>query len=150
VYYEGTFELTSYTQTREWTVYGVHRAATPGTAKVAGIENVYDDQQWLVRELLHAHKLTGDHRYLTQAEYLTEYVLDGWDSTLDESGKENGGIPWGPGYTTKHSCSNGPFISSLVWLHEQYAGSDEEITHRYVTADNKRETKRMKKSDYYL
>ncbi len=149
-YYQGTFELTSYTQTREWTVYGVHRASSKGSAKVAGIENVYDDQQWLVRELLHSYKLTGEPRYLEEAEYLTEYVLDGWDCTLDASGKENGGIPWGPGYTTKHTCSNGPFISSLVWLHEHYAGTDEEITHRYIAPDKKRETTRIKKRDYYL
>lgn len=149
-YYQGTFELTSYTQTREWTVYGVHRASGKGNANVAGIENVYDDQQWLVRELLHSYKLTGEPRYLAEAEYLTEYVLDGWDCTLDASGKENGGIPWGPGYTTKHTCSNGPFISSLVWLHEHYAESDEEINHRYIIPGGKRETSVVKKRDYYL
>ncbi|MFC3196731.1 glycoside hydrolase family 76 protein [Parapedobacter deserti] len=149
-YYQGTFELTSFTQTREWTVYGVHRASSKGNANVAGIENVYDDQQWLVRELLHSYKLTGDMRYLQEAEYLTEYVLDGWDCTLDASGKVNGGIPWGPGYTTKHSCSNGPFISSLVWLHEHYTASDEEIQHRYIAPGGKRETTSMKKRDYYL
>src|SRR5690606_14828158 len=38
-YYRGTFELTSHTQTREWSVYGVHRASSKGTAKVAGREN---------------------------------------------------------------------------------------------------------------
>ncbi|MFB2120014.1 glycoside hydrolase family 76 protein [Parapedobacter sp. 2B3] len=149
-YYRGTFELTSFTQTREWSVYGVHRSATKGSAKVAGIENVYDDQQWLVRELLHSYKLTGEPRYLEEAEYLTEYVLDGWDSTLDASGEEHGGIPWGPGYTTKHACSNGPFISPLVWLYEQYAGSDEETTHRYIAPDGSRKSTVVKKSDYYL
>src|SRR5690606_38676156 len=92
-YYRGTFELTSFTQTREGSVYGVHRAATRDGAKVAGKENVYDDQQWLVRELLHSYKLTGEPRYLDEAEYLTAYVLDGWDSTLDASGNEHGGIP---------------------------------------------------------
>lgn len=149
-YYEGTFELTSYTQTREWTVYGVHRAATRGNARVAGIENVYDDQQWLVRELLHSYRLTGEQRYLEAAGYLAGYVLDGWDATRDADGNENGGISWGPGYTSKHACSNGPFISPLVWLHEHYAGSDEVITHRYITADGQRQTTTMKKSDYYL
>lgn len=149
-YYRGTFKLTSYTQTREWSVYGVHRAASKGVAKVAGIANVYDDQQWLIRELLHSYKLTSEPRYLKEAEYLTEYVLDGWDCTLDESGNEHGGIPWGPGYATKHACSNGPFISSLVWLHEQYAESDEEIIHRYIAPDGHRETVVMKKRDYYL
>ena len=149
-YYQGAFTLTSYTQTREWSVYGVHRAASKGNAKVAGIENVYDDQQWLVRELLHTYQLTGAPEYLEEAEDLTEYILDGWDCTLDASGKENGGIPWGPGYTTKHACSNGPFISSLVWLHEHYSGSDEEATRRYIAPDGQRQTAAIKKSDYYL
>ncbi|WP_262246712.1 glycoside hydrolase family 76 protein [Parapedobacter soli] len=149
-YYRGTFELTSYTQTREWTVYGVHRATTKGSAKVAGIENVYDDQQWLIREFLHAYRHTGESRYLKEAEYLTEYVLDGWDCTLDEAGNEHGGITWGPGYTTKHACSNGPFVSSLVWLHEQYVQSEEETTYRYIDADGSRKAVPVAKSDYYL
>ncbi len=149
-YYQGTFELTSFTQTRTWTVYGVHRARAKGKAKVAGIENVYDDQQWLARELLHSYKLTGEPRYLEEAEYLTAYILDGWDCTLDDAGNEHGGIPWGPGYVTKHACSNGPFISPLVWLHEHYAATNDEIAHRYIAPAGKRETTAMKKRDYYL
>lgn len=151
-YYLGTFTLTSYTQTKEWTVYGVHRSATKGNAKVAGIENVYDDQMWLVRELVESYNLTGETHYLELAEYLTEYVLDGWDCTFDEEGNEIGGIPWGPGYVSKHSCSNGPMVSPLVWLHELYKGKDDEVTHRYIDPDDRktRKTVQMKKSEYYL
>jgi predicted alpha-1,6-mannanase (GH76 family) len=148
-YYLGTFTLTSYTQTKEWTVYAVHRAAYKGGANVEGVENVYDDQMWLIRELLKSYMLTGKERYLEKAEYLTEYVLDGWDCTLDAHGNEAGGIPWGPGYVTKHACSNGPVISPLVWLHELYKGKDDETTRRYI--DGKaRKTERVKKRDYYL
>lgn len=149
-YYQGTFPLISYTQTREWTVYGVHRANKNGDAKVAGIENVYDDQQWLVRELIQAYQLTNDKDYIQEAEYLTEYVLDGWDSTPDENGKPHGGIPWGPGYVTKHACSNGPMVSPLVWLHEIYKDSDEEIEHRFINPKGKRTVEKLKKADYYL
>lgn len=149
-YYEGTFTLTSYTQTKEWTVYGVDRGREKGAARVEGIYNVYDDQQWLVRELLESYKLTGNKNYLEKAEYLTEYVLDGWDSTLDQSGNENGGITWGPGYTTKHSCSNGPMVSPLVWLHELYKDKNDEITYKFIDKDQNRKTSSMKKSDYYL
>src|SRR5699024_9131920 len=39
-YYAGTFTLTSYTQTKEWTVYGVNRGKDKGTAAVEGIYNV--------------------------------------------------------------------------------------------------------------
>lgn len=149
-YYEGSFELISYTQTRNWSVYSVHRSNTPGSAAVAGIDNVYDDQQWLIRELLEAYKLTSNEEYLEKAEYLTEYVIDGWDCTLAPDGTENGGITWGPGYTTKHSCSNGPFISPLVWLSEIYEGKGETAVYRYIDKSGKRLTKEMDKSEYYL
>lgn len=151
-YYLGTFTLTSYTQTREWTVYGVNRGNSKGTAKVEGIENVYDDQMWLVRELLEAYKLTGNNVYLDKAEYLTSYVLDGWDCTLNSSGAELGGITWGPGYVTKHSCSNGPMVSPLVWLYELYKEKPDMVDHRYIDpADKKtRKIQSEKKSDYYL
>lgn len=151
-FYLGTFELVSYTQTREWTVYGVHRARSKGTARVAGIENVYDDQMWLIRELLESYRLTGNRQYLEKAEYLTEYVLDGWDCTRNASGEENGGIPWGPGYVSKHSCSNGPMVSPLVWLHELYKNKNDQITYRYIDADDRktRKTRQISKSEYYL
>ena len=151
-FYQGTFDLTSYTQTREWSVYGVNRGGAKGTAQVEGIENVYDDQMWLIRELLEAYKATGNDTYLKKAEYLTEYVLDGWDCTRDANGAEQGGITWGPGYVTKHSCSNGPVVSPLVWLYELYKGKNDEITHRYIDAADKqtRKTEQVKKSDYYL
>ena len=149
-WYEGTFTLTSYTQTKEWTVYGVNRASSPHKAEVEGVMNVYDDQQWLTRELLESYKLTSDKKYLEKAEYLATYVLDGWDTTIEDNGQEHGGIVWGPGYYTKHSCSNGPFISPLVWLYEIYKDSDEETTYRYIGEKRARLTKTMKKSDYYL
>lgn len=151
-YYQGTFELASYTQTKEWAVYGVNRGGSKGTAFVEGVENVYDDQMWLIRELLNAYKATANDAYLQKAEYLTEYVLDGWDCTRDADGAEIGGITWGPGYTTKHSCSNGPVVSSLVWLYELYKDKDDAITHRYIDAADKqtRKEEQVKKSDYYL
>src|SRR5690606_6866982 len=151
-YYLGTFQLVSYTQTKEWSVYGVNRGGSKGSAQVAGIENVYDDEMWLIRELLESYRLTGNEAYLEKAEYLTEYVLDGWDATRDANGVERGGIPWGPGYVTKHACSNGPMVSPLVWLHALYKGKSDEITYRYIDAADKqtRITAQIKKSDYYL
>lgn len=151
-YYLGTFELTSFTQTKEWTVYAVDRVNRKGRANVTGVLNVYDDQMWLARELIESYRLTGRREYLEKAEYLTEYVLDGWDTTLDEEGKEHGGIPWGPGYVTKHACSNGPMVSPLVWLHEIYENTDEQTEHRFIDP-NDRKTRRSEmrsKSEYYL
>jgi hypothetical protein len=152
-YYKGTFSLTSYTQTKEWSVYAVPRGNTPGGANPGGDNmkyNVYDDQMWLIRELIEAWRATGVADYLTEAEYLADYVLDGWDCTLDSNGTENGGIPWGPGYVTKHSCSNGPMISPLVWLHEIYKGKEDSVTYGYIEDDNSRATRTVKKADYYL
>jgi predicted alpha-1,6-mannanase (GH76 family) len=151
-YYLGTFQLTSYTQTKQWSVYGVNRGGSKGSAQVAGIENVYDDQMWLIREMLEAYKVTGNNVYLQKAEYLTEYVIDGWDCTRNADGTERGGIPWGPGYVTKHSCSNGPMVSPLVWLHELYKTKNDETAYRYIDATDKqtRNTMQVKKSDYYL
>jgi predicted alpha-1,6-mannanase (GH76 family) len=151
-YYLGTFQLVSYTQTREWSVYGVNRGGSKGSAKVEGIENVYDDQMWLIRELLESHKLTGNSVYLEKAEYLTDYVLDGWDATRDANGAERGGIPWGPGYVTKHACSNGPMVSPLVWLYEIYKDKSDEVTYRFIDAADKqtRVATQVKKRDYYL
>lgn len=151
-YYLGTFQLISYTQTKDWSVYGVNRGGSKGSAQVAGIENVYDDQIWLVRELLEAYKVTGQSEYLQKAEYLTGYVLDGWDATREASGAERGGITWGPGYVTKHACSNGPMVSPLVWLHELYKGKSDELTYQYIDASDKqtRLSTQVRKSDYYL
>ena len=150
-YYSGTFSFTSFTQTRDWTVYGVNRGKTPGGASVSGRDNVYDDQQWLIRELLEAWHLTGNDTYLQKAEYLTEYVLDGWDCSVKD-GKERGGIPWGPGYYSKHSCSNGPMVSPLVWLHEAYSGKSDKTVRRYIDLSDgtTRRTEEMTKADYYL
>ncbi len=151
-YYLGTFSLVSYTQTKSWSVYAVNRGGSKGSANVTGVLNVYDDQMWLVRELFEAYKLTGKAAYLEKAEYLTEYVLDGWDCTRNTNGTERGGIPWGPGYVTKHACSNGPMVSPLVWLHELYKDKNDEVTHRYIDATDRvtRKTEQVKKSDYYL
>ncbi len=151
-YYLGTFELTSFTQTKEWTVYGVNRGTEKGIAAVAGIMNVYDDQMWLIRELVESYKLTDEKKYLELAEYLTDYVLDSWDCTIDENGQERGGITWGPGYVSKHACSNAPMISPLVWLSELYEGKDNEITYNYIDKKDgvTRKKKTIKKSEYYL
>lgn len=148
-YYKGTFTLTSYTGTNSWSPYGVNRGSAPGTAGVDGILNVYDDQMWIIREFINSYRATGDKKYLDEAEYLASYVLDGWDCTLDSNGNENGGITWGPGYVTKHTCSNGPMISPLVWLSELYKGKTDQITHGIVNADKTRGTKTESKETYY-
>ena len=150
-FYKGTYTLTSFTQPASWSPYAVDRASSPGSANVTGVFNVYDDQMWLVRELIGAWRVTGEARYLSEAEYLASYVIDGWDCTV-KNGKERGGIPWGPGYYSKHACSNGPMISPLVWLSEIYSGKADETTNRWIDLEDghTRKSAPMKKSEYYL
>lgn len=126
-YYRGTYHLPSYCTSQEWKPYAVPRAKVRGVANVTGILNVYDDQMWLARELIRAYRLTGNQDYLHEATYLTDYVLDGWDCYRDENGAEYGGITWGPGYNSKHACSNGPIIQPLVWLSDLYKDSDDTV-----------------------
>lgn len=151
-YYRGTYTLNSYARIASWSIYGVHRSGTKGTAAVTGIENVYDDQMWICRELVRAYRLTGDNDYLTKAEYLANYCIDGWDCCLDANGNEYGGISWGPGYNSKHSCSNGPIIQPLVWLSEIYKTADEEANLRYfyILPDGTRTNEMRRHSEVYL
>lgn len=135
-YYRGTLTIPSYAGSYKWSPFAVPRANQPGTADVSGIKNVYDDQMWLSRELIRAYRLTDNINYLEEAAYLADYVIDGWDCWRDENGEEYGGITWGPGYNSKHACSNAPIIQPLIWLSDLYKDSDETVTYRYRTEDN--------------
>ena len=151
-YYAGTYTLSSYASNRRWTIYGVHRSNEKGQAAVTGIENVYDDQMWLCREMVRAYRLTGDKAYLTEATMLADYCIDGWDCCLDANGNEYGGISWGPGYNSKHSCSNGPLIQPLVWLADIYRTDDEaeDLKYYYILPDSTRTNTMRRHSEVYL
>ena len=151
-YYKGTYRLFSYAHRGPWSIYGVHRSSRKGGATVTGIENVYDDQMWICRELVRAYRLTGDSDYLAEATTLADYCLDGWDCCLDANGNEYGGISWGPGYNSKHSCSNGPLIQPLAWLHDLYLSPDEtaDYTHNYIDAEGNRLSTQRLRSEAYL
>lgn len=116
--YAGTADIVTYLGTFEKTLYGVNRAMTAGGANVAGDQAVYDDQMWIIRENLYRYKQTGEEAYLEEAVRLCKICIDGWDFTLDENGEEFGGIPWGPSYASKHTCSNAPIIAPLVEIYE--------------------------------
>ncbi len=120
-WYKGTGLITSYNSSEMRTMYAVNRAFMRNTANVTGINAVYDDQMWILKELIYTYQRTGDEEYLTLAEDLTETCLDGWDTSENPAtGTEFGGITWGPGYASKHTCSNAPLISPLVELYEIY------------------------------
>ena len=128
----------------------VHRSSTRFTANVQGIENVYDDQMWLCRELIRAYRLTDKEEYLETAIHLADYIIDGWDCWRDADGKEYGGITWGPGYNSKHACSNAPAIQPLVWLSQICRERDEEVEYRYRDASNAVVSEMRLRSELYL
>ena len=77
-------------------------------------------------ELLYAYDQLGDSDCLREAERLTRICLEGWDYTCREDGTEYGGIPWGPAYQTKHTCSNAPIVWALVRLYEIHRAAGNE------------------------
>lgn len=149
-YYRGTYRLASYATNRECSPYAVPRSATRGGANVSGILNVYDDQMWLARELTRAYRLTDNREYLELATYLADYVIEGWDCWRDEDGNEYGGITWGPGYNSKHACSNGPIIQPLAWLSDIYNNTGEEMDFSYRNEKNEVKKERRLRSEVYL
>ena len=117
-YYSGTADVTTYLGTYSTTFYGVNRSNKKGGANVAGDQAVYDDQMWIIRELVYRYKQTSDKQYLDEAIRLSNICIKGWDYSLDKNNQEYGGIPWGPAYATKHTCSNAPIIAPLVEIYE--------------------------------
>ena len=117
-YYSGKGNIITYLGTKEVTLFGVRRANTKFGANIEGDQMVYDDQMWIIRENVYRYKQTGDEKYLNEARRLAVICINGWDYTLDEDGNEFGGIPWGPFYASKHTCSNGPIIMPLVEIYE--------------------------------
>lgn len=104
---------------REFTVFAVNRS-TRGKfkANALGTLSVFDDQIWIAREYYNAYKLYGDKIYLDTAIELAEYVyLVGFMPNV-------GGITWGQDYTSRHSCSNAPFIKVLVDLYKETKRDD--------------------------
>lgn len=130
-YHKGTGQIVTYQGTFKQTMYAVDRANSPNSASLAGKAAVYDDQMWIIRELIYAYQLTKEEKYLTEAIELTDVVLKGWDTTVID-GKEVGGICWGPGYETKHTCSNAPMIQPLVELYEIFAAEGRTMETDYL------------------
>lgn len=131
-YYKGTAYIANYDGNVEQTMYAVNRAGSPGTASLADVAAVYDDQMWIVRELVYCYKLTGVEDYMTQALALAQVCLDAWDVSDDGNGGEVGGIDWGPGYSSKHTCSNAPIIEPLVEIYEIFAAEGRENAQYYL------------------
>lgn len=100
---------------REFNVYGVHRSNKPNSHDVYGDhgeESVFDDQIWAAIEFVNAYNLHKEQKYLDYAIELTDYIyLVGNDPNLN-------GIYWGQAYTTRHACSNAPFVGLAVKMYQ--------------------------------
>ena len=64
----------------------------------------YDDECWMTLALLRAYDLTGDLRYLNQAEALYSDIETGWDTSCCGPGK--GGMWWDKAHTQKATAAN--------------------------------------------
>lgn len=131
-YYRGTTNVITYNDVVEMNFYGVNRGSKIDGANVAGDQAVYDDQMWIIRECIYSYKSTGNVEYLNEAMRLSKLCIAGWDSTIGVNGKEYGGIPWGPSYATKHTCSNAPIISPLVEIYEILKAQDNSEADYYL------------------
>ena len=117
-FYSGTGNIITYLGTKEVTLYGVNRSNKKNGANIEGDQMVYDDQMWIIRENIYRYKQTKDETYLNEAKRLSVICINGWDYSRDKDGNEYGGIPWGPFYSSKHTCSNGPIVMPLVEIYE--------------------------------
>ncbi len=132
-WYKGSGVVTTYNSSTKRTMYAVNRAFVRNTANISGINAVYDDQMWILREFISSYQRTGNKDYLQQAEELMATCLDGWDTTINPAtGAEFGGITWGPGYDSKHTCSNAPLVSPLVDLYYIYKDTDPAKAENYL------------------
>lgn len=133
-WYRGTDDVVGYNGTRkDVRLYAVDRAAARDSASISGIAAVYDDQMWMIREFVDAYRYTGEKKFLEHAEELVLYCLDGWDCSINPAtGEEYGGITWGPGYASKHTCSNAPIIKPLAELAGIYKESDPKKAEYYL------------------
>ena len=64
--------------------YHSERGAAPGTGEGPVF---FDDNIWVARNLLWAHEVLGDSKYLAEAERVAAFVYSAWDDEL-------GGVSW--------------------------------------------------------
>ena len=75
-------------------------------------DKYYDDNEWIVIELVRASKLLGNSEYLESAKELAEFCYSGW---VDSSG----GIKWKMDGDSCNTCSNGPAAVFSCMLYEE-------------------------------
>ncbi|RYG48471.1 hypothetical protein EON79_04370 [bacterium] len=99
-------------------VYWNDKGPVPGYDVLPGpkpVDRYYDDNAWMVLDLVDAYEHLGDKKYLEWAKLSLNYVLSGEDSKL------GGGIYWRESDRgdSKNTCSNAPSTAAAlaVWEH---------------------------------
>lgn len=85
------------------------QAYPPG---VGGGDRLWDDNAWIGLDLLQAHSMTRDPRYLAQAESLFPFMKQGLH--------QDGGLYWEENNArmSRNTCANGPAIQYALKLYE--------------------------------
>jgi hypothetical protein len=82
-----------------------------------GADRYYDDNAWMVLQLIEASKVLRDGKYLQWAKDAMGYVLSGWDDQV------GGGIYWRENKKqSKNTCSNAPSAFAAFQLGDKARG----------------------------
>jgi predicted alpha-1,6-mannanase (GH76 family) len=79
----------------------------------------YDDECWMTLALMRAYDLTGNPKYLAQAQTLYSDIMAGWDTTC--CGFQKGGVWWDKAHTQKATAANAGAALAGARLYERTA-----------------------------
>jgi predicted alpha-1,6-mannanase (GH76 family) len=87
--------------------------AVYATRRAAGLKvDFYDDENWMALALIRAFDISGERRFLTDAEELLVDIIAAWDTTC--CGSSPGGVWWDRAHSQKATASNaGPIITAV-------------------------------------
>lgn len=81
----------------------------------------YDDECWMTLALMRAYDLTGNSKYLAQAQTLYSDIMAGWDTTC--CGAQKGGVWWDKAHTQKATAANAGAALAGARLYERTANA---------------------------